>query len=91
LDQTASWKGLKIPDDPIKAKLKLKFLIRKGVPDYLRASIWMAVTGTTYWTRTLSDPRDVIYKMKLEEVFGPRVPEKCVLDIVLIFGIVCAW
>jgi len=74
--QSPAWKGIKIPADPIKARLKLKFLIRKGIPDYLKANIWLTVTGTLHSLNKLTLSKQATYKDRLQDVFGSKVPDK---------------
>jgi len=69
------WRGVDILEDPRKCSKRLKFLIRRGVPDSKRRAVWTAVTGITLATRRGEDP-SIVYQQRLRLVFGLRIPKR---------------
>jgi len=69
--QSTTWQNVKIPTVRTECSSQLKYLIRKGIPDYARKTIWRTIAG--YNEHFVKYPH--AYKDARTNVFGPKIPE----------------
>ena len=64
-----SWEGVELPRTAAECQKKLKYLIRRGVPDRYRRAVWLAASGVTEAGRSTQDQ----YDFALRQTFGDSV------------------
>eukprot|EP00727_Mastigamoeba_balamuthi_P002849 m51a1_g12561 hypothetical protein (593) ;mRNA; f:1608-3926 len=67
-----TWEDVAIPEEPEEASKVLKVLIRRGVPDRLRRTVWGTITGAILALE--NDPG--LYGRDIRITFGPRGPPR---------------
>jgi len=73
LDRQQTWNTISIPSDPLVCSQKLKSQIRRGVPDAKRRKLWKVLTHAQ---KINASEIEGIYKDRLKEVFGSKIPKK---------------
>ena len=61
-----SWEGVELPQTSTECRRKFKYLIRRGVPDRCRRSVWLAASGAAEVGR----PPESLYEVPWRQTFG---------------------
>lgn len=69
------WREVDIPKNKVEASLKLKYLIRKGVPKTKVKELWLVLSGY-YDAPESQNPVTHLYFDHLADVFHGKVPQK---------------
>jgi len=69
--QSITWQNVKIPTARTECSTQLKYLLRKGIPDYARGTIWRTIAGFNEY----NEKNPTAYKDARNNVFGDKIPK----------------